>query len=196
MRSALSVNGRTSLAVDDDDPEQSLVLAQQGTARAVRTPPQFDRRWRPGLPSRYSCRLHQIWMCTMRSPCTMRPTMRLAPARSDAAFDASYSAREPARHGLHRYELLAVEGPDCPICGLAKAHRLFEHRVEHRRQVAGRGLITCNTSAVAVCCSNASRCLGQSGARSPSRSPPERRSSPTKRSAYRRTAAPPGGRSR
>ena len=27
-----------------------------------------------------------------------------------------------------------------PKRGLAQAHRLFEHRVEHRREVAGRGI--------------------------------------------------------
>ena len=42
-------------------------------------------------------------------------------------------------------------------CGFAQAHRLFQHRVEHRREIAGEELMTRNTSAVAVCCSSASR---------------------------------------
>ena len=44
-----------------------------------------------------------------------------------------------------------------PERGTAQAVRLFQHRVEHRREVAGRGVDDLQTSAVAVCCSKASR---------------------------------------
>ena len=37
-------------------------------------------------------------------------------------------------------EVLAVVGPKTAERRLAKPHRLFEHRVEHRREVAGRGI--------------------------------------------------------
>ena len=40
---------------------------------------------------------------------------------------------------------------------LAQAQRLLQDRIKHRPEVAGRELMTCNISAVAVCCSNASR---------------------------------------
>ena len=39
-----------------------------------------------------------------------------------------------------RREALAVIGRHEPESGLAEAHRLFEHRVEHRREIAGRGI--------------------------------------------------------
>ena len=38
----------------------------------------------------------------------------------------------------NRTHLLAVETPQHPECRPAQPHRLFEHRVEHRHQVAGR----------------------------------------------------------
>jgi len=41
--------------------------------------------------------------------------------------------------------------------GVAQAQRLFEHCVEHGGEIAGRGIDNPNTSAVAVCCSSASR---------------------------------------
>ena len=37
-------------------------------------------------------------------------------------------------------EVLAVIGPEVAERSVAKAHSLFEHRVEHRREVAGRGV--------------------------------------------------------
>ena len=40
--------------------------------------------------------------------------------------------------------------------GFADAHRVLQHGLEHRLQLAGRLEITCSTSEVAVCCSNAS----------------------------------------
>jgi hypothetical protein len=56
-----------------------------------------------------------------------------------------------------RLEVLAVVGEHDPEGGLAQTRRLFQHGVEHRGEVAGRGVDACKTSAVAVCCSNASR---------------------------------------
>ena len=38
-----------------------------------------------------------------------------------------------------RLHLVAVVGPENAGFGFAELRRLFEHRVEHRRQVAGRG---------------------------------------------------------
>jgi len=37
----------------------------------------------------------------------------------------------------HEVEILAVVSPKCTVCGVAQAQRLFEHRVEHRREIAG-----------------------------------------------------------
>src|SRR2546423_560293 len=37
-------------------------------------------------------------------------------------------------------ELLAVVGRQAPVRSAAKAHGLFEHRVEYRRDIAGRGI--------------------------------------------------------
>ncbi len=55
-------------------------------------------------------------------------------------------------------ETFAIVGVKVAAHRLAKAHRLFEHRVEYRREASpGEELMTCNTSAVAVCWSKASR---------------------------------------
>ena len=56
-------------------------------------------------------------------------------------------------------KVLAIERPNDAERGAAQSGRPYpEHRVEHRRRLPGEALITCNTSAVAVCCSSASRC--------------------------------------
>src|SRR5204863_5656493 len=39
-----------------------------------------------------------------------------------------------------RAEAISAVGPQAAERGLAQPHRLFEHRVEHRREVAGRGI--------------------------------------------------------
>jgi hypothetical protein len=40
----------------------------------------------------------------------------------------------------HKAEELAVIGSELTVGGFAQARRLFEHRVEYRREVAGRGV--------------------------------------------------------
>src|SRR5215471_6072494 len=40
----------------------------------------------------------------------------------------------------HRSEATTIMGPQHAERGFAKAHRLFEHRMEHRREVSGRGV--------------------------------------------------------
>jgi len=37
-------------------------------------------------------------------------------------------------------ELLAIERQNVPVVRLTQPHRLFKHRVEHRREIAGRGI--------------------------------------------------------
>ena len=59
------------------------------------------------------------------------------------------SRRSPSRH--ERAERRPAQ-PQCPL----------EHRVEHRRQIAGRGVDHLSTSAVAVCCSSASAARSKS----------------------------------
>src|ERR1700720_905416 len=46
------------------------------------------------------------------------------------------------RLAMRRVEMkaLAVIPPQMPISGIAKMQRLFEHCIEHRREVAGRGI--------------------------------------------------------
>jgi hypothetical protein len=52
---------------------------------------------------------------------------------------------------------VSLNGPQGALDAAAQADCLFEHCVEDWGEVTGEELITCNTSAVAVCCSNASR---------------------------------------
>jgi len=40
----------------------------------------------------------------------------------------------------NRLDLFAVESEQMRVAGLAQPHRLFEHRLEHRCEVAGRGI--------------------------------------------------------
>jgi hypothetical protein len=49
---------------------------------------------------------------------------------------------DKARVAAHRSgsEILAVIGVQMATCGLAQPQRLFQHRIEHRLQVAGRGI--------------------------------------------------------
>src|SRR5215469_476981 len=54
-------------------------------------------------------------------------------------------------------KIFAIVNSERAVRGAAKAHRLFQHRVEYRREVAGRAVDDLQTSAVAVCCSKASR---------------------------------------
>jgi hypothetical protein len=37
-------------------------------------------------------------------------------------------------------EILAIVGPKCTVCGIAQAHCLLDYRIEHGREVAGRGI--------------------------------------------------------
>jgi hypothetical protein len=46
--------------------------------------------------------------------------------------------------------VVGVKGVQLAEDRVAQPHRFFEHRVEYGAEVAGRELITCNTSAVAV----------------------------------------------
>src|SRR5215471_15526509 len=67
----------------------------------------------------------------------------------------------PERRGSalvrNRVKPLAVIGHEGAEGRLAKRMCLLEHRLKHRGEVAGRGIDDLKTSAVAVCCSNASR---------------------------------------
>ncbi len=70
---------------------------------------------------------------------------------------AGYPREHPARSGRDRFacrldeldrqtsmrhgaEELAIKAEETSERGLAQAHRLFQHRVEHRGKVAGRGI--------------------------------------------------------
>jgi hypothetical protein len=44
-----------------------------------------------------------------------------------------------------------IEGPKDPIHAVAEANGFLEHRVEHRREVAGRGVDDLEDFSVAVC---------------------------------------------
>jgi len=55
-----------------------------------------------------------------------------------------------------RRKEFAVIGQQGPVRRFAKGVRLFQYRIEHRGEI-GELLMTCNTWAVAVCCSKASR---------------------------------------
>ena len=59
---------------------------------------------------------------------------RLADAR------AHTSRTRPARGAVATLEHVAVSKSKVSRSGLAQPHRLFEHRVEYRREVAGRGI--------------------------------------------------------
>jgi hypothetical protein len=52
---------------------------------------------------------------------------------------------------------LPIPGQHNSKSRFAEAASPFQHRIEHRGKIAGDELMTCNTSAVAVCYSNASR---------------------------------------
>ena len=67
---------------------------------------------------------------------------------------SAYAAGTPQRGCA---EDIAVIGIKIAKFGLADPHAFFEDRVEHRARSPGERLMTCNTSAVAVCCSRASR---------------------------------------
>ena len=58
------------------------------------------------------------------------------------------------RRGVH---VFPVEGPESAEGGLAKASALSSIASKTGARSPGEALMTCNTSAVAVCCSNASR---------------------------------------
>jgi hypothetical protein len=58
------------------------------------------------------------------------------------------------RRSVHHF---AVVSPEDANIDLTQAHCLVEHRVENRSESPGEELMTPKTSAVAVCCSNASR---------------------------------------
>ena len=94
-----------------------------------------------------------------------------------------------------RVETFAVVGVEDSERRLAQPYRLFQDRIKYRRRSPGEALITCSTSAVAVCCSSASAARS-AAARSPSRSPPAPRSLPAGQSACRETRPAPGERSR
>jgi len=40
----------------------------------------------------------------------------------------------------HQMEILAIIGPKCTVRGIAQAHCLLDYRIEHGREVAGRGI--------------------------------------------------------
>ena len=51
----------------------------------------------------------------------------------------------------------AVPAVNISKLGIADADGFLQHRLEHRLQIAGELLMTCSTSAVAVCCSRTVR---------------------------------------
>src|SRR5690348_1412046 len=51
----------------------------------------------------------------------------------------------------------AIKGHEAAERGAAQSQRFLQNRVEHRHQLTRRGIDDPNTSAVAVCCSSASR---------------------------------------
>ena len=69
-----------------------------------------------------------------RSPC--RPSWR------PAGGCLAQILRERGRHAARRHgmETLAVVGVEHSERRLAQPHRLFQHRIEHRRQIARRGV--------------------------------------------------------
>ena len=71
-----------------------------------------------------------------------------------ALFD---ERRRRVMHG-DRSKRIAVAQPDRAELGLAEPRRVLQHRLEHRLQARrANELMTCNTSAVAVCCCSDSR---------------------------------------
>ena len=53
-----------------------------------------------------------------------------------------------------RAEAIALGQVHDAELGPADAHRVLQHGLEHRLQLAGRAEMTCSTSEVAVCCSS------------------------------------------
>ena len=56
-----------------------------------------------------------------------------------------------------RVKTVAIVKKQVAVLGLADAHRIREHGLEHRLQSPGEELMTLSTSAVAVCCWRDSR---------------------------------------
>ena len=126
------------LAVDRDQAEHCVVLDQghlQCTARTAKIDQRASRR----ISSAISLALHQISVFNNRALTASQEAVGCG-ARTGQHRVRREKRRAGGRHAVRcrGHELIAVERPQTAECGLTKAHRLFEHRVEHRRKVAGR----------------------------------------------------------
>ena len=137
----LSVNGRTSLAVNDDRPEQHPLFAQRDSGhRADAT--EVDQflvarvdvvRFRPAGRRRPA---------TTCSPCITRPSGLASRPLSGRTGPSCrrHSTKSSVASDCGEVKLLAIKCGEMPVIGLAQPHCPFEHCIEHRREIAGRGV--------------------------------------------------------
>ena len=130
---------------------------RSGTARSVRAPPSSTIARTPAYSGSVGSR--RLRSTTVDSGSPRRRRCWRYPVRQRsvlAARNAAY-AGGTAAHAQQRGNARRRRCTSDPNAASHSRMRLFEHRVEHRREVAGRGVDDLQTSAVAVCCSSASR---------------------------------------
>jgi hypothetical protein len=126
------------LAEDMEHAEQRLLLTQCDTERGAKS---ADLNQSTPMPVvRLRCRV----MCQVRNFdyifALHDPLVRGAGLRQEGPALAYPVGKARAAMGRCRMEALAVIGPQIAVGRAAQARRLFQHRREHRRRIAARGI--------------------------------------------------------
>ena len=161
LQQARSAYRRTGALPADrrDEPTEQRSSLRSGTRKTVRTPPSIDHGAR--RTDRRLGRLlgaSAIW--TSARPSTRRRQRAAGPAVSGPVPHVLGERSGSPAHGCET-EMLAVDR--CRAMPNAAPHsRIAFSSIASNTgaRSPGEELMTCNTSAVAVCCSSASRCLG------------------------------------
>ena len=149
----LSVNGRDLLAVSRDDPEQRIILAQRYNQDGSDAG-QPDRRPQHRVIRRF--RQHVAQIGDMEQAFAL---YEIGERVSRAGTERPPSQlRENRRHVVkrRRVESSAVINQQAPESGRAKLCAFSNIASNTGARSPGEELMTCKTSAVAVCCSSAS----------------------------------------
>jgi hypothetical protein len=124
------------LAVDDEVPEKRFILAQRHCEQGAGIA-QFDQTAAHRVTGPIGLVVHNIRNVHHRL--AMEQTaMRVV--RSDRVRSScqEFCKRWPHASERNRMDPLAIVGPKDPKRRLAQVQRLLQHRIEHRRKVAGR----------------------------------------------------------